>query len=138
MSEQAYLELFALLDKATEPSRELDAHVYCATHKSAYPDETPEQHFTYALRACPRYTASLDAALELMRNHYLWQLKQGIECTAIVWWLEADWDDTGAPTAYSTTHPALALTKAALLARAVEDRGRPHFDRDTREPHGSV
>jgi hypothetical protein len=70
----------------------------------------------------PAFTSSIDDALKLLRKHYLWQLKQGIECTAIVWWLEKDWDDTGAPTAYSTTFPALALTKAALLARAVEDR----------------
>lgn len=70
----------------------------------------------------PAYTASIDDALKLLRKHYLWQLKQGFECTAIVWWIEKDWDETGAPTAGSTTFPALALTKAALLARAVEDR----------------
>jgi hypothetical protein len=70
----------------------------------------------------PLYTSSIDDALKLTRKHYLWQLKQGIECTAIVWWLEFDWEDRVAPTAYSTTFPAMALTHAALIARAVEDR----------------
>jgi hypothetical protein len=120
--ETEYLKLFAILDKADEPSREIDAEIYCFAYRPCYQDETPEQRLDYARRCAPSYTASVDAALTLLRKHYLWELKQGIECRAIVWWLEKDWDDTGAPTAYSTTHPALALTKAALLARAVEDR----------------
>jgi len=114
MTEQSYLELFAALDKATEPSRDLDAAIW-----RMLPPDGGDRTNPYN---APRFTRSIDAALMLMRKHYLWQLKQGIECTAIVWWLEKDWDDTGAPTAYSTTYPALALAKAALLARAVEDR----------------
>jgi hypothetical protein len=157
VNEQSYLELFANLDRASEPSRELDL----AIHQAVFPDSDLtkttlvhrrgldgmegvswdihhggsvvfEKYNADAAKGgrcfynggypLPAYTSSIDAALKLIRKHYLWQLKQGIECTAIVWWLEKDWDDTGAPTAYSTTYPALALTKAALLARAVEDR----------------
>lgn len=116
------IELIKKLQEATEPSRELDAEIYCATHKSAFADETPAQHMAYALKFCPPYTLSVDAALTLLRKHYLWELKQGLGSHAIVWWLEKDWDDTGAPTGYSTVYPALALTIAVLTARAVEDR----------------
>ncbi len=154
MNERIYLELFAALDKAAEPSRELDLAIYLALWPAsdlAKITERPrgldgQEGYSWDIRGgsvvyekwtddgrcpvnggypLPTYTASIDSALTLLRTHYLWQLKQGIECTAIVWWLEKDWDDTGAPTAYSTTHPALALTKAALLARAVEDRVIP-------------
>lgn len=116
------IDLISKLQQAAEPSRELDAQIYCAIYKSAYADETPEQHLARALQISPQYTSSVDAALTLMRKHYLWQLKQGIGCTAIVWWLESDWDDAGAPAGHSTTYPALALTIANLMARAVEER----------------
>lgn len=119
------LDLITILETETKPSRQLDAQIYCALHRSAYADETPQQHYAHALANCPWYTSSIDAALQLMRKHYLWQLKQGIECTAIVWWIEHDWDDIGAPTGRSTTHPALALVTATLIARAIEDRVKP-------------
>lgn len=70
----------------------------------------------------PRYTSSIDGALTLMRPHYLWDLKRGHTCRAIVWWLERDWDDEGGPTGTSAGNPALALTIATLIARATEDR----------------
>lgn len=70
----------------------------------------------------PAYTASIDAALTLMRKHFMWQLKQGIGCQAIVWYIGNDQFEEGAPTGTSTTFPALALTIAALTCRAMEDR----------------
>lgn len=137
--------------QATKPSRELDLAIYLAlwpdselAKMTKYPRGLNSQEgYAWTIHGesvvyekwtadgrCPHnggyplpaFTASIDAALKLMRKHYLWQLKQGIECTAIVWWIEHDWDDTGAPTAKTTTYPALALTTAALIARAVEDR----------------
>lgn len=133
MIEQTYLDLFAKLDAAREPSRELDCLIFEAQHLLLMPahrgtidGEPTGQYFDQDGNELPErapfYTASVDDAMKLLRKHYLWQIKQGIECTAIVWWLEKDWDDTGAPAAYSTTYPALALAKAALLACAVEDR----------------
>jgi hypothetical protein len=149
--ETAYLELLAKLDAATAPDRELDLLIHLFVWpdddiakitylprgidgREGYAWDIYQKSVIFEQRTAdgrcphnggfplPEFTSSIDDALKLLRKHYLWQLKQGIECTAIVWWLEKDWDDTGAPTAYSTTHPALALTKAILLARAVEDR----------------
>ena len=85
-------------------------------------DETPPHGWCWEAHL-PEYTKDIHAALTLLRKHYMWQLKRGIECEAIVWWLEKDWDDTGAPTARQLPeYPALALTTAILIARAVEDR----------------
>ncbi len=146
-----YRKLFSMLNESDEPSRELDLAIYLALwpdsdlakmtkHRRGLDSQ---EGYAWTIHGAsivyerwtadgrcpynggyplPAYTASIDDALKLLRKHYLWQLKQGIECTAIVWWIEKDWEDTGAPTAYSTTYPALALTKAALVARAVEDR----------------
>ena len=146
------LELIKKLQQSTEPSRELDLEIYVATYPDSDLAKTTRAHrrgldhkegmawdiwhgsvvfekYTADGRCpynggypLPAFTSSVDAALTLMRTHYLWELKQGIGCRAIVWWIEHDWDDTGAPTAYGTTHPALALTIAALIARAVEDK----------------
>jgi len=66
----------------------------------------------------PAYTSSLDAALTLVPLHHLWEIKQGIECRAVVWQLETDYDERNPPTGYSTTFPALALCIAALKAEA--------------------
>lgn len=131
-------DLIAELLQATEPSPELDAMIWWEVDRSAaqraynnaatgrprqveWPLPAGLGRFA-VVSGAPAFTSSIDAALKLMRNHYLWQLKQDIGCSAIVWWIEYDWDDTGAPTAHSTTFPALALTTAALIARAVEDR----------------
>lgn len=111
------LELIARLESAAGPERELDADIYEFIHNLPVNEISPEFP--------PRYTFSVDAAMRLLRKHYLWQIKRGFECTAIVWWIEKDWDDTGAPTGYSTAFPALALSTAALIARAVEDRVLP-------------
>ena len=108
------IQLITKLMNAAEPSRELDAEIW-----RHLPPDGGDRTNPYN---APRFTKSVDAALTLLRKHYLWQVKQGIGCTAIVWWLEKDWDDTPAPTGHSTTYPALALSTAALIARAVEDR----------------
>lgn len=64
----------------------------------------------------PAYTGSVDAALTLVPKHHLWELRQGIESRAIVWTIERDYDDDGAPTGYAATFPAIALCIAALRA----------------------
>jgi hypothetical protein len=71
-----------------------------------------------AYGAHPAYTASLDDAVKLVPRHHLWQVKQGIQSEAIVWMLERDYDESGAPTGYSTTFPAIALCAAAIRAEA--------------------
>lgn len=111
-------EIVALIERlanATEPSRELDRAILYAELRLPPKFQSEGDNPKH-------YTSSLDDALTLLRRHYLWEIKRGIECRATVWWIEKDWDDTGAPTGYSTSYPALALCTAALMARAVEDR----------------
>lgn len=69
-------------------------------------------------RCPPLYTFSVDAAVTLVPPHHLWQVKQGIEASAVVWMLETDYDERDPPMGYSTTFPAIALCIAALRARA--------------------
>ena len=148
------VDLIAKLEAANEPSRELDLAIHLALwpdddlakmtkhhrgldRQEGYSWDIWQGSIVFEMRTAdgrcphnggyplPAFTSSLDDAFKLLRPHYLIELKRGIECRAIVWWLEKDWDDTGAPTAYSTTHLALAVTKAALLARVIEDRIAP-------------
>lgn len=102
-------EIIERLERAAGPSMDIDYDIWLALAQPmpVDPDDFP-----------PRYTASLDAALTLVPKGYLWQVKQGIESQAIVWSLEIDYDDDGAPAGYSTTFPAIALCIAALKARA--------------------
>lgn len=143
-------EIIERLTKATEPDRELDLAIQLAIEPSGdiaklmqYRRGFNGEGFSWEIyqgsvcfqkyddngrcnynggHPLPRYTSSIDDALKLLRKHYLWEVKQGIGSHAIVWWIEKDWDDTGAPTGYSTVYPAMALAIAALIARAVEDR----------------
>lgn len=119
-------DLIARLKKATGPDRGLDGDIAVAcggatgfTERFGRRDDgwvSRGPH--HAVVSAPAYTASVDAALTLVPPHHLWELKQGIEARAIVWRLETDYDDDGAPTGYSTTFPAIALCIAALHARA--------------------
>jgi hypothetical protein len=93
--------------------RELDNDIFHAIHGIRF------KHDDHGWR----YSESIDAALMLVPPHHLWELKRGFECRAIVWCLERDYDDDGAPTGYNATLPARALCAAALYARAeLEDR----------------
>lgn len=105
-------DLIKELEQLRQPNFALDYAIHCRRGLDgvgAYGDH-------------PAYTASVDAALRLVPPHHLWQVKQGIECTAIVWRLETDYDDHPAPTGYSTTYPALALCIAALKAELATRR----------------
>jgi hypothetical protein len=104
------------LQRAEGPDRGLDWEIHCR--------RGPDGIGAYG--AHPAYTASLDAALTLVPPHHLWEVKQGIEARAIVWRLETDYDDTGAPTGYSTTFPAIALCVACIRAEADMQPRREH------------
>lgn len=96
------------------------------------PDEAVDTAVWFALaprtssQASQPLTSSLDAVVALIaktRKHFLWQVKCAIECQAIVWWLERDWDDYPVPTGYSLPDaPALALLDAFLTALITEER----------------
>jgi hypothetical protein len=106
-------ELIERLEKATGPNSDLDEAIACFL---APPH--PKHGKPIGILYPKAYTKSLDAALTLVPQHHLWQIKQGIECCAIVWMIEVDYDDRAAPIGYTTTFPALALCIAALKARA--------------------
>lgn len=121
-------ELVERLERAEGPSRELDwaitLAVATATKDSLGKVYTlawlgdPNRTTARTDIDCPHFTASLDAALSLIPKGHCWQLKDGMfGCEAIVWTLEGDYDDHGAPTGTSAGHPALALCIAALHAR---------------------
>lgn len=120
-------DLIKQLEQAQGPDRELDR----AIHDLIY---TPDWNKT-DFGPVAYYTTSIDAALTLVPPHHLWQLKQGIQCTAIVWMLETDYDEGGhdVPTGYSTTFPAIALCIAALRARAAI---KPYSDIDRLKEKG--
>lgn len=108
MSADKYRELIARLEKAAEPAYALDCAIEdCRSGRQGW-----------GLTPPPAYTGLIDKALLLVPRHHLWQIKQGIECQAIVWMLETDYDERDPPTGYTTTFPALALCIAALKATA--------------------
>lgn len=111
--------------------RRLDAQIWCALTGyeyvlfdgagCVYRDKTGRRHAPD--NDLPEFTSGIDTALRVVPRHHLWELKRGFECRAIVWMLECDYDDDGAPTGYSASLPALALCAAALRAHAeLEDR----------------
>lgn len=67
----------------------------------------------------PEWTASLDAAMTLVPEGYLWELKQGFEATAMVWSVMIDYDEQHPAPFGASLRPALALCIAALRARGV-------------------
>ena len=100
------------LEKAGEPAYALD----CAI------SDAISGRVGWGLTPPPAFTGLIDKALLLVPRHHLWQIKQGIECEAIVWMLETDYDDRPAPTGHTTKFPALALCIAALKARLDHER----------------
>lgn len=128
-------KLIEALEKATGPSRELDAEIAAAVdfraddgHLSAratvtkfgaaYLAERSQSHQNIWSHVLPRYTASLDAAITLVPDGYLWMLHHGIQSTAIVWSLESDYDEGHPrPTGQHEDSPAIALTLACMKAR---------------------
>ncbi len=97
-----------ILERATAPDRALDWEIHL---RNGIDGVGP-------YGAHPAYTRSLDAAMTLIPPHHLWQVKQGIQASAIVWMIESDYDDRQPPVGYSTTFPAIALCIAALKAEA--------------------
>lgn len=117
-----FAELIERLEKADGASRDLDAAIYVATIKGAYPDETVEDRLKYARHACYRYTASLDAALTLVPD---------LEGEKLDWLVGFD-DDVPVATIHRQhqelawqpgSTPAIALCIAALKVRASDKAG---------------
>ena len=75
----------------------------------------------FLLGPLPSYTTSLGAALTLVPEGWLWEIKRGVEARAIVWTLEKDYDETAPPTGYHAESPALALCIACLKARNISE-----------------
>lgn len=118
MSADKSLELVARLEKAGEPSYALD----CAI------SDWRSGRVGWSLTPPEAYTALMDAALLLVPPHHLWQVKQGIQCQAVVWMLETDYDEGDPPMGYTIKFPALALCIAAIRATAeLEKRAGGNF-----------
>jgi hypothetical protein len=111
MTSDKLLGLAERVEKATEPSVLLDAQIY---HDGlGLPQPAGDEPY------CPRYTASLDAAMTLVpegetagfrvENHPELRRKSRAEV-----WIDEDAD----PVRAASATPALALTAAALKARA--------------------
>jgi len=120
MSETTIKQLIERLERAEGPAYALDCAI--ADFLSG-PDE-------WILGAPPAYTGLVDKAITLVPRHHLWMLKKGIECQAVVWMLETDYDERQPPTGYTTEFPALALCIAALKARQDHER-HAHADGET-------
>jgi hypothetical protein len=128
-------ELIAKLEKATGPDRELDVAIVYALHPDignydglCVGDEPIFWHEPYRKQPCPRFTASIDAALSLVPEGMQVGLVGPWITTATkaeVWYAQVadgieDFQgefDHKAPTA------ALALCIAALRARAGKGEG---------------
>lgn len=137
-----YREVIARLEAASEPSRELDSAIgralepfptqpfnqegpfyrlqgmYWVLGKKDTPNGPVEEKWS---RCPPLYTASLDVALTLVPSHHLWQVRRGIEISAVVWMIEIDYDEHNPPVGYNSASPTIALCIAALKARAELD-----------------
>lgn len=119
-------ELVAALEAATGPDRELDAEVYKAEHPKFTLDR-PHMHERLqsiaTLNKCPRYTASLDAALTLVPEgaafQFLYEPNAINGHDAIVWPKCDKWVN---PNTGMAVHKylAIALCIAALKARAAK------------------
>jgi hypothetical protein len=73
-------------------------------------------------------SGSIDAALtlviEMLGEHWLWQVKRGIEFQCILWVLETDYADCAAPTGYSAASAPLAILAALLRALLAQESAR--------------
>jgi hypothetical protein len=122
MDKQKLLELAERVEKASGPDRELDQEICRAVGPCKYqPDGTWITYFeggySHSINPLP-VTASLDAAMTLVPDGYGFQAKlyseSSNESEADVW-KGCDYDPIHSAEA---ANPALALTAAALRARA--------------------
>lgn len=112
------------VEQATGPDRELECRIWCESGAAGV-------SFAWAIAAlpdldlwsAPRYTVSLDAAMTLVPSGFMWRLQSwpdGVNSAL----LEKNAGDFGAIDARHTeafaATPALALTAAALRARAAQ------------------
>lgn len=136
-------ELMALADRVealAEPCRETDAAIYLALHLPNWRDGDPwkktngwfkkncaEDAIAYFFHdgmggrsvTVKSFTASLDAAMTLVPADMVWNAGNDVRCWAHIWrdkklYNGVPWDSRAAT-------PALALTAAALRARASKE-----------------
>ena len=112
-------DLIARLSAATEPSRRLDAEIARTEGWTGFSDYWLSPSGQQRQFHPPAYTSSIDAALTLVPEGYLWQLKRGFEATATVWSVMIDYDDQHPVPFGASMRPAIALCIAALRARGV-------------------
>lgn len=119
-------ELADRCEAATGPDRELDGAVLIAIGHAQR-----RGSFTFWMNAagstnelvgsgCPRYTASLDAAMTLVPEPHKWAITASSHDGGWQAWV---WQIEGGPNWHEAATPALALTAAALRARDTD--GRP-------------
>lgn len=126
-------ELLERLEKATEGSRELDIEIYVTEFPFPCVELHPEDQRNHDEEKAPSYTTSIDAALTLVPEGWVWTLNSGK--TGSVACLCSDWSDDYAKVYWSnmadesnegrhykrrvgaTPTPGLALCIASLRAR---------------------
>ena len=106
-------ELITALEAAEGPSEQLDAEISHFLHEEDFGRLDENRPSTGWHPSTPAYTASLDAALTLVRNGFSWEVGQDITfyISAIVCGHDVHASAEGKT-------PALALSVAALKARA--------------------
>ncbi|MGN6779352.1 hypothetical protein [Rhizobium sp.] len=130
-------ELIGWLKKATEPSRELDAHIYGLADGFSDIFYRDEDHAVFGKRAIPfphevvhyntypEYTASIDAALSLIplagRDANYWGIEKDWHGTC-----EAHVQRNGVKEGHwaqfaDHSHPAIALCIAILKAKQAQE-----------------
>lgn len=111
--------LIERLRAAEGPDRGLDARIHILLAGGSEADADYAATDPDLTCAPLRYTESVDAALTLVPEAHLWELRHGVEARAIVWNMETDYGEAGhdVPKGYHATSPAIALCIAALEAR---------------------
>src|SRR5688572_1658024 len=124
MDRQQLLDLADRCEQTTGPDRRLDADIHCALNPEFHVDERDSGVIFVVKNLDERggfytgakaYTASLDAAMTLMPEGWLWQVNlwangASAECASV-----KPYEPCGR---YQAATPALALCAAALRARA--------------------
>ena len=118
-------ELIAALERADAPSRELELRIARDVldskplgHAAGLPDELLVAQAEFG--PWPRYTSSIDAALSLVPEGYVWRMQAPAPQPTGKWaaeiFTQPMWSSFRDGT--HATHPAIALCIAALKARA--------------------
>jgi hypothetical protein len=136
MNAETLLQLAERCEKATGPDRELDDAILLAAHGGSRPMRPVEGMQNAVTTFHPHYTTSLDAAMALAPEGWWLTLDRYIvsdepnQLTWRAWFNRLVGDLEGSGPAYSQkvlapgATAALALTAAALRARAAMEQGK--------------